>query len=55
MRNIGYLMMKMRAEEIQSEKHWLFIDIGYPTTKMREGEIPSKDIHIHIQSVFHPS
>ena len=55
MQNIGYLMIKMRAEEIQSEKDGLFIDTGYPLTEMREGEIPSKDIHIHIQSVFHPS
>ena len=55
MQHIGYLMIKMRAEEIQSEKDRLFIDTSYPLTKMREREIPSKDINIHIQLVFHPS
>ena len=32
-------MIKMRAEEIQSEKGWLFIDTSYPLTDMREGEM----------------
>ena len=55
MQNIGYLMINMREKEIQSEKYWLFIETGYPLTEMREGEIPSKYIHIHVKLFFHPS
>ena len=51
MQNIGYLMIKMRAKEIHSEKYRLFIDIGYSLTEMKEGGYHPK-AYIYIYSHF---